>query len=68
MTDKTFSIVIPAYNEESRIVHTIKEIVRTFDGISPSGYEIIAVDDCSTDGTLSRLNELEKRYLSYNTL
>jgi len=62
MVDKTFSIVIPAYNEGLRIAGTIKEVIRTFDSISPSGYEIIAVDDCSTDSTLSRLNELKKIY------
>jgi dolichyl-phosphate beta-glucosyltransferase len=44
------SIVVPAYNEESRIAASLDAMVRYFDGQSYS-YEILVVDDGSTDAT-----------------
>jgi len=49
------SIVIPAYNEESRIKGSLTEVF-TFMSDSGMGYEIIVVDDGSSDGT-SRIVE-----------
>jgi dolichyl-phosphate beta-glucosyltransferase len=46
------SIVIPAYNEESRIAATIRDIVAFCRGRSGS-FEVILVDDGSRDGTIS---------------
>ncbi len=40
------SIVVPAYNEEAAIGHTLEDILRVF----PVA-EVIVVDDCSTDRT-----------------
>ncbi len=62
MQSKTFSIVIPAHNEEERIVNTITEVVKTFDNISPSRYEIVVVDDGSEDLTFSKLKEAKIKY------
>ena len=50
MAKLKLSIIIPAYNEQDRIINTLKEIkrkmpVRRFD------YEIVVVDDGSTDRT-----------------
>ena len=50
------SIIIPAYNAE-------QSIVKLLDSISNSelnDYEIICVDDGSTDGTLGKLNDYKK--------
>jgi dolichyl-phosphate beta-glucosyltransferase len=44
------SIVIPCYNEEQRLPHTIELIERYLDG-KGAGYELILVDDGSSDGT-----------------
>src|SRR5882762_11597149 len=44
------SVVIPAYNEEQRLPRTIEEIERYLDGRGLD-YELIIVDDGSTDGT-----------------
>jgi dolichyl-phosphate beta-glucosyltransferase len=44
------SIVIPCYNEEERLPRTIEQIERYLDGKDFS-YELILVDDGSTDGT-----------------
>lgn len=44
------SVIMPAYNEGSRIFDNIAETVRTIEGICPS-YELIVVDDGSDDNT-----------------
>ena len=45
------SIVIPAWNEEERLAKSLPEIISYFKGIGISNYEIIVVDDGSTDST-----------------
>ena len=54
------SIVIPAYNEESRIGPTLRRIEEY---LSPKVYpwEVIVVDDGSTDGTVSAAREASPR-------
>jgi dolichyl-phosphate beta-glucosyltransferase len=44
------SIVVPCYNEEERLPRTVEQIERYFAG-KPISYELILVDDGSTDGT-----------------
>lgn len=48
------SIIIPAYNEESRLPRTLKRVRDYFEGknISPGHLEILIVDDGSSDNTL----------------
>ncbi len=53
------SLVIPAYNEE----HSIEDCVREADGVLARlglRYEILVVDDGSTDATFDRLRALKK--------
>ena len=45
------TLVLPAYNEKEAIVETIKEIRSTLDASPFSKYEILVVDDGSSDGT-----------------
>lgn len=45
------SIVIPAYNEELNIERTLAGVL----AIDYPDLEIVVVDDCSTDGTLARI-------------
>ncbi len=52
------SIVVPAYNEENAIRDTIVQIHTTMSKVTPH-FEIIAVDDCSTDRTLSALRRIK---------
>jgi glycosyltransferase involved in cell wall biosynthesis len=52
-----FSVVMPVYNERD----TIEEIIPRVLGI-PMQVELIVVDDCSTDGTRDKLQELQRQY------
>ncbi len=52
----SLSIIIPAYNEEKRIKHTIIAL-RSYLKSKKYRYEIIVVDDGSTDGTLNVLKD-----------
>jgi len=63
------SIIIPAFNEEKRISKTIKGIERYLDSKNIS-YEIIVVDDGSSDNTLNLVKGFSKNnnkitYITY---
>ncbi len=50
------SAVVPVYNEEGACVQVAQEIAASFSkAYGSDGFEIVMVDDCSTDGTLARL-------------
>ncbi|MEU0488278.1 glycosyltransferase family 2 protein [Nocardiopsis sp. NPDC006139] len=51
------TIVLPCYNEEDHVVDEVKRICSAMDA-SGYGYELLAVDDASTDSTLERLREV----------
>ena len=55
-----FSVIIPVYNEEKRICHSLLEIKKTFDGFGYD-YEIIAVDDGSEDNSAASLKRLKEQ-------
>ena len=52
-----FSVVMPAYNEEAVVERTIRELSAELDALGVE-YEIICVNDNSTDGTLLVLERL----------
>lgn len=54
------SIVIPCYNEEQRLPRTIERIERYLDGRGIT-YELILVDDGSTDGTRKIMDAAAER-------
>lgn len=54
------SIIIPLYNEEENVVPLVKSLLEVLEKV-PKGYELILVDDGSTDGTFERLEEMARR-------
>jgi len=50
------SIVIPVFNEEGSIIPLVTSIHNALNGKS---YELIFIDDCSTDSTLLTINSLQ---------
>jgi glycosyltransferase involved in cell wall biosynthesis len=52
------SVIVPAYNEEGAIRETVTRIQAAL-AASGAEYEIIVVDDCSTDGTAKELAAID---------
>lgn len=59
-----YSIIIPAYNEQDRILYTIKSIVDYIQKYQKSA-EIIVVDDGSSDNTTKVVKEFSERKKFY---
>lgn len=53
------SVVIPAYNEERRLPPTLIDVIDFFDRKSIS-YEVVVIDDGSTDGTAEVVRKFER--------
>ncbi len=56
--DQIISIVVPCLNEASNVVRCYEAICRTFDTIPNADFQIIFVDDGSTDGTVQQIKSL----------
>lgn len=54
------SVVIPLYNEESTLEELFAQTTKALDALTPD-WEVICVNDGSTDGTLTRLRELNRK-------
>ncbi len=52
MTEKLLSIVVPMYNVENYVVKGLESTISQ--GLDPESYEIIVIDDLSTDSSLER--------------
>ncbi|MGI5233050.1 glycosyltransferase family 2 protein [Actinoallomurus iriomotensis] len=64
MTDTPHvTIVLPCYNEQDHVIDEVERICKAMDA-SGHTYELLAVDDCSTDGTLARLEEAAPNFPS----
>lgn len=61
MFSKDYSIVVPFYNEEENIRPMLERVSKVMDDLSEN-YEIIAIDDGSSDTTFSKLVEGKERY------
>jgi len=57
VTEHSLLLLIPAYNEEENVAVLYKELTSVLRTLNRD-YEIIFVDDCSTDATYQRLSEL----------
>jgi len=64
------SVVLPLYNEEKDIASNVENVIDTLRGFK-GGYEIIIVNDGSTDNSLKVLKKISRKYsfvkiISYN--
>ena len=60
------SVVVPVYNEVENVGKLVGEIAAAFDG--KTAYEMIFVNDCSTDDTLAVLQGLKETYSTLRVL
>ena len=61
LLDPYVSIILPCYNEQDHVVAEVERICAAMD-TSGYGYEVVAYDDASTDGTFARLHEAAPRF------
>jgi len=57
----TMSVIFPAFNEENNIRRTVEAAVKILPKVATS-WEIIVVDDGSSDATIAICNDLKARY------
>ncbi|HTU08299.1 MAG TPA: glycosyltransferase family 2 protein, partial [Trebonia sp.] len=55
------TIILPCYNEEGHVIAEVERIARAMDG-SGYSYELLAIDDGSSDQTLAKLREAAPRF------
>lgn len=60
-----FSVVVPVHNETGNVEKLVGEIAAALDG---RAYEMVFVDDASTDDTRAKLAELKTRYPALRVL
>lgn len=58
---KLISIVVPAYNEEANIMSMFEKLAEELQ-LCPYAYEIIFINDGSSDGTLQKILELSQQH------
>jgi len=56
------SIVIPVFNEQEGLELLTKKLIQVFEKNTGYNFEVIFVDDCSTDASLNEIIKLSKRY------
>src|SRR5919202_1540960 len=54
------AIVVPFYNEEENVLPLADEIARAMERV-PHSYELVLVDDASTDSTWEKILEAQRR-------
>jgi dolichyl-phosphate beta-glucosyltransferase len=67
VTSVRLSVVVPAFNEATRLPRHLDEIVGFLDGRSDP-YEVIVVDDGSTDGTVAAVRAVAGRHPAVSVL
>jgi dolichol-phosphate mannosyltransferase len=57
-----YSVVVPLHNEEGNICSLVEEIHNTFQTIIKQPYELLLIDDASSDKTCDEIQKLKKQY------
>ena len=65
LQEPSVSIVVPVYNEEESIIETIERIRKTMKADGRADYELIVVDDASTDNTGKLLQESDIHVITH---
>ena len=65
--EKSYSIILPTYNEVGHIKDLVLKIHNIFSSKNVT-FEIVIVDDNSTDGTIDEINNLEHTYKNISGL
>ncbi len=60
------SIIIPAFNEAESLEETVSAVTRAFEETGHE-FEVIVVDDCSTDDTLAKARATTARVIAHPT-
>ncbi len=55
------SVFFPAYNEEENIKSTVEKAISVLETLNLKSYEVMVVNDGSTDGTAREVESLEKK-------
>jgi len=61
MTPKLISVVVPFHNEGGGVEAFYRELRAALDGLAPHRFELVCVDDGSSDATLAELLQLVER-------
>ena len=59
--DKSLTIVVPCFNEESNLDRSYQEIKKSLKKSKIKKHEIIFIDDCSKDKTLVKIKKITKQ-------
>ena len=60
MSDILLTYIVPLYNTEPYVLKCLQSLVNQ--GLNPEQYEIIAVDDESTDGTVAVVDSFAREH------
>lgn len=64
MNDIKVSVIIPYYNNENEIKRAIESVINQ----TYKKFEIIAIDDCSSDNSYEIVNSLINKYREYKII
>ena len=64
MTNPYLSVIVPAYNEEARITTSLPLLTRFLEE-KPYSWEVIVVDDGSSDATGTLVREWAERHCGF---
>lgn len=56
-----FSVIVPVYNSQETVNSLLQHIAKTFQGFNEN-FELILVDDCSSDASFKVMQEAQKQY------
>ena len=60
VSKRKVSVIIPAYQKIATLANTLHSL--ELQSLPPDDFEVIVVDDCSSDDTLIFLQQVQKRF------